>query len=131
MPKSGKLKVYCGHTFFNAKTDSFSFEGKLTLCLPHTNPLCAMLFGGALALGHYFRSNIFSSLYLFICKSYWKTKKPINNACPQCEPETMESLHWAIQMNNSLGVCITVQIGERGIFTDVQIGERGKQRVNM
>ena len=29
----------------------------------------------------------------------------------------------------TLGVCITVQIGERGIFMDVQIGERGKQRV--
>ena len=31
----------------------------------------------------------------------------------------------------TIGVCITVQIGERGIFTDVQIGERGKQRVNI
>ena len=30
----------------------------------------------------------------------------------------------------TIGVCITVQIGERGKFTDVQIGERGKQRVN-
>ena len=30
----------------------------------------------------------------------------------------------------TLGVCIIVQIGERGNFTDVQIGERGKQRVN-
>ena len=30
----------------------------------------------------------------------------------------------------TIGVCITVQIGERGNFTDVQIGERGKQRVN-
>ena len=29
----------------------------------------------------------------------------------------------------TIGVCITVQIGERGIFTDVQIGEGGKQRV--
>ena len=26
-------------------------------------------------------------------------------------------------------MCITVQIGERGTFTDMQIGERGKQRV--
>ena len=26
-------------------------------------------------------------------------------------------------------VCVTVQIGERGNFTDVHIGERGKQRV--
>ena len=26
-------------------------------------------------------------------------------------------------------MCITVQIGERGKFTDVQIGERGNQRV--
>ena len=26
---------------------------------------------------------------------------------------------------------ITVQIGERGTFTDVQIGERGKQRVKL
>ena len=26
--------------------------------------------------------------------------------------------------------CVTVQIGERGKFTEVQIGERGKQRVN-
>ena len=32
-------------------------------------------------------------------------------------------------MNNRC-VCITVQIGELGKFTDVQIGERGKQRVN-
>ena len=30
---------------------------------------------------------------------------------------------------NHVGVCITVQIGERGTFTDVQIAERGKQRV--
>ena len=30
----------------------------------------------------------------------------------------------------TIGMCITVQIGERGKFTDVQIGERGKQRVN-
>ena len=29
----------------------------------------------------------------------------------------------------TIGVCITVQIGERGTCTDVQIGERGKQRV--
>ena len=28
-------------------------------------------------------------------------------------------------------MCITVQIGELGKFTDVQIGERGKQRVNL
>ena len=34
-----------------------------------------------------------------------------------------EQYEWAI------GVCITVQIGERGTFTDVPIGERGKQRV--
>ena len=30
---------------------------------------------------------------------------------------------------STIGVCIIVQIGERGNFTDVQIGERGKQRV--
>ena len=36
----------------------------------------------------------------------------------------IEQYEWTI------GVCITVQIGERGTFTDVQIGERGKQRVN-
>ena len=29
----------------------------------------------------------------------------------------------------TIGVCVTVQIGERGTCTDVQIGERGKQRV--
>ena len=29
----------------------------------------------------------------------------------------------------TMGMCITLQIGERGIFTDVQIGECGKQRV--
>ena len=29
---------------------------------------------------------------------------------------------------NHIGMCLTVQIGERGTFTDVQIGERGKQR---
>ena len=29
----------------------------------------------------------------------------------------------------TIGVCTTVQIGERGTFTDVQIGERGKQSV--
>ena len=28
-------------------------------------------------------------------------------------------------------MCITVQIGERGKFTDEQIGEHGKQRVKM
>ena len=36
----------------------------------------------------------------------------------------IEQYEWTIGMH------ITVQIGERGIFTDVQIGERGKQRVN-
>ena len=35
----------------------------------------------------------------------------------------IEQYEWTI------GVCITVRIGERGKFTDVQIGERGKQRV--
>ena len=30
----------------------------------------------------------------------------------------------------TVGVFITVQIGERGTFTDVQIDECGKQRVN-
>ena len=35
----------------------------------------------------------------------------------------IEQYEWTI------GVCITVQIGERGTFMDVQIGERGKQRV--
>ena len=29
----------------------------------------------------------------------------------------------------TIGVCITVQIGERGKFMDVQIAERSKQRV--
>ena len=37
----------------------------------------------------------------------------------------IEQYEWTI------GVCITVQIGERGNFTDVQIGERSKQRVKM
>ena len=37
----------------------------------------------------------------------------------------IEQYEWTI------GVCITVQIGERGTFTDVQIGERGKQRVKL
>ena len=32
----------------------------------------------------------------------------------------IEQYEWTI------GVCITVQIGELGKFTDVQIGERGK-----
>ena len=32
------------------------------------------------------------------------------------------------QYERTIGVCITVQIGERGEFTDVQIGE---QRVNL
>ena len=31
----------------------------------------------------------------------------------------------------TIDVCIIVQIGERGKFTDVQIGESGKQRVNV
>ena len=35
----------------------------------------------------------------------------------------IEQYEWTI------GVYITVQIGERGTFMDVQIGERGKQRV--
>ena len=35
----------------------------------------------------------------------------------------IEQYEWTI------GVCITVQIGECGTFMDVQIGERGKQRV--
>ena len=35
----------------------------------------------------------------------------------------IEQYEWTI------GVCITVQIGECGTFTDVQIGECGKQKV--
>ena len=35
----------------------------------------------------------------------------------------IEQYEWAISM------CKTVQIGERGTFTDVQFGERGKQRI--
>ena len=45
-----------------------------------------------------------------------KPKSQINNACAQCEPETMviiEQYEWTI------GVCITVQIGELGKCTDV------------
>ena len=38
--------------------------------------------------------------------------------------------HFIEQYEWTVGVCINVQIGERGNFTDVQIGERGKQRVN-
>ena len=56
-------------------------------------------------------------------KNTFKTSQ-INNACAQCEPETnrfIEQYKWTI------GVWITVQIGERGKFTDMQIGERGKQ----
>ena len=34
-----------------------------------------------------------------------------------------------IEQYELIGMRITVQIGEHGIFTDVQIGERGKQRV--
>ena len=34
-----------------------------------------------------------------------------------------------IEQYEWIGVCITVQIGELGKFTDMQIGERGKQRV--
>ena len=37
----------------------------------------------------------------------------------------IEQYEWTI------GVCITVQIGECGNFMDVQIGERGTQRVNI
>ena len=36
----------------------------------------------------------------------------------------IEQYEWTIR------VCVTVQIGELGAFTDVQIGECGKQRVN-
>ena len=58
-----------------------------------------------------------------------KLKSQINNACAQVRTRKngnrfIEQYEWTI------GVCITVQIGERGNFTDVQIGERGKQRVN-
>ena len=38
--------------------------------------------------------------------------------------------HFIEQYEWTIGMCITVQIGERGTFTDVQIGECGKQRVN-
>ena len=37
--------------------------------------------------------------------------------------------HFIEQYEWTISVCITVQIGELGKFTDVQIGERGKQRV--
>ena len=48
-----------------------------------------------------------------------RTVRTRNNGNP-----FLEQYKWTI------GVCITVQIDERGNFTDVQIGERGKQRVN-
>ena len=94
-----------------------------------TNLPCATLFWGTLELGRHFGSTTFNLLYIFTCKSYEKypKKSQINNACTQCEPETN---HFIEQYEWTIGVWITVQIGERGKFTDVQIGERGKQRVN-
>ena len=52
-----------------------------------------------------------------------KPKSQINNAVRNWNNGNrfIEQYKWTI------GVCITVQIGERGNFTDVQIGERGKQ----
>ena len=49
-----------------------------------------------------------------------RTVRTINNG-----NRFIEQYEWTI------GMCITVQIGEHGNFTDVQIGKRGKQRVKV
>ena len=61
----------------------------LTLCLPHTNPLCTTFLRGALELGCHFGSIVFNSVYLLPINRMEKPKRQINNVCAQCEPETM------------------------------------------
>ena len=76
----------------------------LTLCLPRTNLQCATLFGSTLEFGRHFEGTIFNLLYIFTCKSYGKEpKSQINNACAQCEPETMVIASLSNTMNNRCG----------------------------
>ena len=76
---------------------------------------------------------MFNSLYLFTCKLYGKFQKGILIKCMQTvrtKNNHMFNNRFIEQYEWTIGVCITVQIGKRGTFTDVQIGECGKQRVN-
>ena len=85
-----------------------SYTLALTLCLPHTNPLCATLFWSALEYWAPFLEVLFSTSCIFLTVNRMeKPKIQINNACAQCEPETMG-------LASTIGVCITVQIGECG-----------------
>ena len=74
----------------------------------------------------------FHSLYLCTVPVN-RMEKPIsqiNNARSAAALRTTNNGNCFIEQYEwTIGVCITVQIGERGNFTDVQIGERGKQRV--
>ena len=57
---------------------------------PTPPPHVPHYFGAHWNCGAIFEVLFFNSLYLFICKLYGKTQKSqINNACAQCEPETI------------------------------------------
>ena len=90
-------------------------------------PVCHIILGRT-GIGAPFWKYYFQLAVYFTCKSYGKKKKArlithVHSANRNNGNRFLEQYEW------TKGVCITVQIGERGTFTDVQIGERGKQRV--
>ena len=88
-------------------------------------PMCHIILGHT-GIGVTFRSTMFNSLYLFTYNSYGEFQKA---RLIMQTVRTQNNGNRFIEQEWTIGVCTTVQIGERGAFTDVQIGERGKQRV--
>ena len=101
-----------------------------SLFATYKSPVCHIILERT-GIGVPFLEVLFSTHCIFLpVNRMEKPKTQINNACAQCEPETM-GIAALSHTNWIIGVCITVQIGERGNFTDVQVGERGKQLTEM
>ena len=97
-----------------------------SLFATYKSPVCHIILERT-GIGAPFLEVLFSTRSIFLpVNRMEKPKSQINN---MCEPETMNGNRFIEQYKWTIGMCITVQIGERGNFTDVQIGERGKQRV--
>ena len=116
-------------TLFLGEKCPFCLSKKLfAKCKP---PVCHIILGHT-GIGETFRSTMSNSLYLFTCISYGGFQKAkfithADSANQNNGNRFIEQYEWTIL----IGMCITVQIGERGTFTDLQIGERGKQRVKV
>ena len=84
------------------------------------SPVCHIIFERT-GTGAPFLEVLFSTRCIFLpVNRIEKQKAKLITHAHSANQKQWESLHWAI-----LGVCITVQIGERGNFTDLQICERG------